>query len=1157
MRGISCYSRPEVLLIIAGLLLSHLVSDGSATQLFVSPLGHDVNGDGTVGNPYRSVQAAIDNAFDYDVIVLVNGEHVSDKDIVFARKKLTVRGETGPITRDGGCWPVHTGDLTSPTLTRCNITSWPQTWSVPPTSDMVALDTLATSVQEWPESFRDDGRGATTLHGATTRPIPTSVNGDFSDPGDQPRGNPDDWTCDKLGCLPGFHGAGNLQSDSHVNTTIVGARFVFLDGDEVIIRDLHVRGAYDWMEVAADAQEGGCLSMSGDAAVTVSDSVFSFCRSSLGGGAVALGYASHGWFNGVRFLNNTSTRGGAVLTLMPGDFRFVNCEFSGNIADEGGAVFTTDVSNPVFISSDFYSQLSVRGGVVSADGQSTPSFHDCAFVHNHADDGGVSLSSEQARPTFTVCTFQNNTATGKGGVLYSEGSSMPSVENSSIWFNQAGVAAAFYSASFESILATNNEFRYNRAVQGPRDIVPADLDQEIFDPANNNTVCRNRGVRGSDQAWKCVCMEPYRGEECEITCPGFNSTDDSVCSGHGVCNHMGSDQDQECVWSGGRRWMCHPVARASCTCAFGYSGRECESQCPGMYRMDKDDVVTHQVCTGHGSCILNNGSLGCACDFGWGGDDCSELRLYVASSGGIDSGRRIVRLGDKILVNSAEPGLHLLAINRTNHAVVWDRNYDVASVSTRPSIFADGLDRDGTVNVRQGLSEDGKDGNLDEVQQGPILRNDQQDEGQRFDGEEAANELARDLSLFDSRHLIIVTSSKAWEQGSNLALAQALERCGSPPLSSYIRGGLGAGRAFALIGTPDMGTENGTYIIGPLAPADFDNRSFAELQMNLRQVREATFVKWCGMRVYNDNGVDISHLNGTTCKEVSQHGEVIDASNSSSNDTAINITACQLEKFRQRVGNPTNAVPQGQLYVNGSLETVYIYNETAFMYMNGSLEAIDLSLVNVSLTNETNFTDCTESLNTSNVSTSESPPASTTLRWQAFGRSGAAQGQAVGLRLEVWDLDADVDATTGMLPETRSQLTMNQECCNRSAHWDHGLCRRGRTLVQDPVVPWKLRCVESGWFADQEGNLFGDATFAAASYGTLRGNTPLADRQAIAHLWGRFTLYNEPEWMRDTPFGEEDISSEKAAASEETSSPYLVSQTNLRSIMLLAGHLSI
>jgi len=153
-------------------------------QLLVSPDGNDVAGDGSPESPYKSVQAAVDNAWDHDVIVLAQGVHTSDTDIVFGRKKLTVRGADGPITRAGGCWPVHTGDVARATLTRCNVTSWPQVWGVPRDWDESALDSTATSVQEWPASFRDDGAGVPGFHGRTLRPIPSSEGGDFADPGD-------------------------------------------------------------------------------------------------------------------------------------------------------------------------------------------------------------------------------------------------------------------------------------------------------------------------------------------------------------------------------------------------------------------------------------------------------------------------------------------------------------------------------------------------------------------------------------------------------------------------------------------------------------------------------------------------------------------------------------------------------------------------------------------------------------------------------------------------------------------------------------------------------------------------------------------------------------------------------------------------------------
>ena len=63
----------------------------------------------------------------------------------------------------------------------------------------------------------------------------------------------------------------------------------------------------------------------------------------------------------------------------------------------------------------------------------------------------------------------------------------------------------------------------------------------------------------------------YRGDDCSITCPGFDGDMSNVCSGHGTCN-----------------------ADGECACAMGYIGEECEFPCP----------VNENVCSGHGTCEL-------------------------------------------------------------------------------------------------------------------------------------------------------------------------------------------------------------------------------------------------------------------------------------------------------------------------------------------------------------------------------------------------------------------------------------------------------------------------------------------------------------------------------------------------------------------------
>jgi len=164
-----------------------------------------------------------------------------------------------------------------------------------------------------------------------------------------------------------------------------------------------------------------------------------------------------------------------------------------------------------------------------------------------------------------------------------------------------------------------------------------------------------------------------------------------------------------------------------------------------------------------------------------------------------------------VLVNSREAGLHLLALNRSDLSVVWDRNYEVMAFLGAHSFYPVG-DNDGSVNVAVGLAEEGSNGSLNASIGGLLTRIPHLSEV--YFREDEANRMARDLSLFDARHLMIVTSFVAWENQTNAALVQALSRIGAPNLSEYTANQLGAGHALVIVGVPDAGTLNGTYMLG-------------------------------------------------------------------------------------------------------------------------------------------------------------------------------------------------------------------------------------------------------------------------------------------------------------------------------------------------------
>lgn len=71
----------------------------------------------------------------------------------------------------------------------------------------------------------------------------------------------------------------------------------------------------------------------------------------------------------------------------------------------------------------------------------------------------------------------------------------------------------------------------------------------------------------------------FRGDDCSKVCPGFDpikSDMSDTCSGHGICSRA-----------------------ATCQCAIGYTGQNCELPCPRLL----NDGETKTTCSGHGTCF--------------------------------------------------------------------------------------------------------------------------------------------------------------------------------------------------------------------------------------------------------------------------------------------------------------------------------------------------------------------------------------------------------------------------------------------------------------------------------------------------------------------------------------------------------------------------
>lgn len=150
---------------------------------------------------------------------------------------------------------------------------------------------------------------------------------------------------------------------------------------------------------------------------------------------------------------------------------------------------------------------------------------------------------------------------------------------------------------------------------------------------NDNTLhqmvqCSGRGNCNSGTG-RCECFVGYSGEACQrTTCP-------SDCSGHGICQdqkHFASDAGKSYTETG----ILGPydaTKQMGCLCDLGFRGPDCSMiECPsgadplgpdpqGIYTTERND------CSGRGIC--NYGTGQCACFKGYFGERCETQSNYI------------------------------------------------------------------------------------------------------------------------------------------------------------------------------------------------------------------------------------------------------------------------------------------------------------------------------------------------------------------------------------------------------------------------------------------------------------------------------------------------------------------------------------------------
>ena len=164
---------------------------------------------------------------------------------------------------------------------------------------------------------------------------------------------------------------------------------------------------------------------------------------------------------------NASRSGGGVLICGSSPV-IKNCSIVSNRAMKGGGVYVmvakSPTGEPPYVAGDaplFYNcvfyrnNAEVRGGGVAHDLFTSPVYEKCQFLGNNCDGkGGAVYNDFDCDPYFINCLFAYNTAV-RGSGIASDGSSNPTIINSTITKNHAkDIGAGLYVGSYNILLSS-------------------------------------------------------------------------------------------------------------------------------------------------------------------------------------------------------------------------------------------------------------------------------------------------------------------------------------------------------------------------------------------------------------------------------------------------------------------------------------------------------------------------------------------------------------------------------------------------------------------------------------------------------------------------------------------------------------------------------
>ncbi|MBN2496239.1 MAG: hypothetical protein JXR96_16725, partial [Deltaproteobacteria bacterium] len=157
--------------------------------------------------------------------------------------------------------------------------------------------------------------------------------------------------------------------------------------------------------------------------------------------------------------------------------------------------------------------------------------------------------------------------------------------------------------------------------------------------------CHNHGACDvSTGVVTCTCDDGYTGYYCERCSAGWHDDGTGACALDQQCLASSCDAHGQCDESSGL---------VVCTCDAGYTGDYCD-QCDTDYHWDHngncaadESCVAADPCGDHGTCDDSSGLIECRCDDGYAGDLCQ-----LCSAGWHDDGTGACALDEQCMVNT-------------------------------------------------------------------------------------------------------------------------------------------------------------------------------------------------------------------------------------------------------------------------------------------------------------------------------------------------------------------------------------------------------------------------------------------------------------------------------------------------------------------------